>query len=262
MQPVRVPAEQGARWIGDGWRAFMATPGMWLVLAIIWVLVLAALQLIPLVGTLASYLIGPALAGGLLTCARDSLGGRSIDPGQLFDPLTRDDTRGPILVLGALFLVANLVLAVLGMMLFAGGAGMLLLEHGGALGEGGATLDAAAAAQLGLGALLGVLVVFTLGLLVTILFYYAIPLVMFAGVRPSAAIGLGVRGIVRNWLALLVLGVLWLMLSVLATIPLFLGWLVLLPLTFGAWFASYRDVYPMNEPASGIEPASGMTTAD
>lgn len=261
MEPVRVSAGQGARWIGDGWRAFAASPGMWIVLVVLWAVILAAVQFVPFVGAIAGLLIAPALAGGLLLCVRDGLTGHSLDVGRLFDPLTGADTRGPMLVLGALFLVAHLVAMFLAGMLLLATAGMTLFEHADVLMAPGGprpeAMDPALLMQLGLGAALAALLGVALSLLAWALFFYAIPLVLLAGVEPAAAIGQSVRGVLRNWLSLLVLSVLWMALSILATLPLLLGWLVLLPVTFGAWYASWRDVFPVPVPqrAAGSEDA-------
>jgi len=257
MEPIRVPAGKGIEWIGDGWRAFTAAPGMWIVLTVVWLLIFMATQFVPFVGALAAQLIAPALSGGLLLAARESLAGRPIDVAQLFQPLTDEATRSPMLVLGAVFLVANLAV-----MLVAGGAaigtvGMAFFHHPGAMmGPGGfdpSRMDPAMLMQMGVGVLLFLLLGTTLWLLIWILFYYAIPLVLFAGTEVSTAMALSVRGLVRNWLPLLVLSVIWLLLSVLATLPLLLGWLVLLPMTFGAWYATYRDVFPQVAGAPAAE---------
>lgn len=247
MEPVRAPAGRGVAWVGDGWRCFMASPGMWIVLVVVWLLVIMALQLVPLVGALAAYLLAPALGGGLLMCARDAFDGRPLDLGRLFDPLTGAATRGPMLVLGVLFLLANLVAMVAAGAVLLGSVGMTLLgQHGELMGPGGVNpeaIDPQTMLQLGAGAALAGLLALALGLLALLLFYYAVPLVLFGGLEPVTAVGRGVRGVLRNWLPLLVLSVLWLPLSLLATAPLLLGWLVLLPMTFGAWYGSYRDAF-------------------
>ena len=113
MEARRVGAGFGTRWVGDGWRAFRASPGMWIVLVVVFVLVLMALQMIPLVGAFASQLLAPGLSGGLLIAARESLAGRPLDVGQLFQPFMDEATRSPVLVLGLLYLVASVVAMVL-----------------------------------------------------------------------------------------------------------------------------------------------------
>lgn len=250
IEPQRCDAGRGVDWIRDGWRAFAARPGRWILLCVVFLLVLVALQLISWIGPLISQLIAPALSGGLLIAARNALAGERPEIGQLFAPLTDERTRNPVLVLGVLFLVANLV-ALVAVAIVAFATGLAPAMHAAAISGGSMPMDPATMMQLGLGALLLVLVGTALWMLVFLMFYFAIPLVLFAAVRPLAALGLSVRGILRNIMPLLVLSVLWLLLSVLASLPLLLGWLVLLPMTCGAWYASYRDVFP---PAAEVPP--------
>lgn len=243
MQPQRCDAGRGVDWIRDGWRAFAARPGMWILLCVVFALVLVALQWIWWIGPLISQLIAPALSGGLLIAARNALAGERVEIGQLFAPLIDERMRNPVLVLGALFLLANVIIVLLvAIVALATGVGPAM--HAAAMGGGTMPMDPGTMMQLGLGALLLVLIGVALWLPVFLLFYYAVPLVLFADVAPVAALGLSVRGILRNIMPLLVLSVLWLVLSVLASLPLLLGWLVLLPMTCGAWYASYRDVFP------------------
>jgi len=256
MEPKRVDAGYGASWVGDGWRAFAASPGMWIVLVIVFVLVLVALQLVPLVGPLAAQLITPALSGGLLLAARDSLAGKPLDVGQLFQPLTDEETRAPMLVLGVLFLVAGLVAMAAAAAVFMSTAGVTMWQHHGAMMTGDPmAIGAGAWLQMGFGITLAFLVGFALWSVVLVLFYYAIPLVLFAGMKPGQSISVGLRGLGRNVLPLFVFSVIWLLLSIVATVPLGLGWLVLLPMTYGSWYASYRDVFEAGDEPTGKGPA-------
>jgi len=61
-QPARVRGLRGASWIRDGWDVFCATPGMWLMLTLIWLAIQVAVQMVPFVGFLVALLIAPALA--------------------------------------------------------------------------------------------------------------------------------------------------------------------------------------------------------
>lgn len=243
MEPQRCDAGKGVQWIRDGWRAFTARAGTWILLCVVFALVLVALQWIPLVGRFLGQLIAPALSGGLLIAARNALAGDTVEVGQLFEPLTDEHTRNPMLALGALFLVANILVVAI-VAIVALGTGVAPTMHAAAMGAGSMPMDAVTMGQLGAGVLLLTLIGVALWLPVFVLFYYAIPLVVFADIRPVAALGLSVRGILRNILPLLVLSVIWFLLSVIASLPLLLGWLVLLPMTYGAWYASYRDVFP------------------
>lgn len=247
---TRVPAGRGVDWIADGWRVFTASPGMWIVLTLIWILVNIALQTVPVVGPLVAWVIAPALAGGLLLAATDARAGRELDLASLFRPVVDPATRNPILVLGAMYLAANLGVIVLGVLALVAGAGTALMHQPGAgvpldpMQFDPARLDPSTLLTMGGVALLVGLVVTALLLLVVVLFYFAIPLVTFERMDPTRAVGIGTPALLRNWAPLTVLGLLYLPLAVLATLPLMLGWLILVPMTFGMWLASYRDVFP------------------
>lgn len=250
---TKVSVSQGVEWIVAGWRCFTASPGMWIVLTIIWLLITMALQLLPLVGMLAGLFVAPILAGGLLMAADDVHDGRVPELECLFRPVTDTRTRNPVLILSAIYLGANVAVIVLGMVVLIAGAGAAMVHHhGGMFPMDPAQIDPAVLFTLGGVALMLGLLVFTLLLLILILFYFAIPLVTFGRMEPGRAIAIGTRALLRNWAPLTVLGLLYIPMSILASLPLMLGWLILLPMTFGIWYASYRDVFA---PPSGDEEA-------
>lgn len=258
-QALKMPAGRGAGWVGDGWRIFAASPGMWLVLTIIWVLIGIAVQTIPLAGMLAGLFITPILGGGLLLAADDVRNGRELDVGCLFRPVTDVRTRNPILVLGGIYLGANMAVMLLILLLVLGGFGAALMQgHTAGLPSDPSRIDPAMLFTLGGITILIVLLILALVLLITLLFYFAIPLVAFGRAEPGTAISLGTRALLRNWAPLTILGLLYIPLSLLATIPLGLGWLILLPMTIGMWYASYRDVFP-DSPFDEVEPAEPRT---
>jgi uncharacterized membrane protein len=99
------------------------------------------------------------------------------------------------------------------------------------------------AAGLGVGMLLAMLLMSTIGLLLSMAFFYAVPLIMFAAAKPVAALKSSFAACLANILPLLLFSVVYIVLAAVAVIPFGLGLLVLLPVTFGAVYASYRDVY-------------------
>jgi uncharacterized membrane protein len=256
--PRRRRAGRGTDWLMQGWRLFAFSPGLWIVFIVVLFLLFIALAMVPLIGALVAQIVQPAIAGGVLLTARDAAAGRALDLGRLFEPLTRAGTRGDVVILGLLYFGGTLAVVVLGGI-------VMLLVVGGALLQGGAftdpaAIDSAALASSGLlGAMLGVLIVLALGLAVAALFFYAIPLLVLGGASPIDALGRGTRGLLINWRPLLVLGLVWTPLAIVATIPLMLGWLILGPVTFGAWYASYRDIFePPSAAPDDTGPAPGL----
>jgi hypothetical protein len=55
-------AGYGASWWGEGWRVFAASPGVWLGLVVILLVLMFLLVLIPLIGGIAQTLLMPVFA--------------------------------------------------------------------------------------------------------------------------------------------------------------------------------------------------------
>src|SRR3954465_11822694 len=70
-----VPAGNGWKWIVEGWALFMRAPGMWIGIALLWAVLSLAVGLLPIIGTLASPIVGLTFAAGLV------LGCRTLDEG-------------------------------------------------------------------------------------------------------------------------------------------------------------------------------------
>lgn len=243
MEPQRVEAGSTVGWLGDGWRSFTGSPGMWVLFTLVWALVLFAFQLIPLIGPLVFQLIAPSLAGGWLLAARNASAGEPVEVSCLFQPLVQEHSRRPMLMLGLLLLVVDLLaVLVAGGVMAAGG-----MPHGAGAGGG----------EMGMGpnAPVAMALSVVLSLVLLALFYFAIPLVLFAGAAPTSAIGASVRAALANWAPLLLLAAIALALGLVASVPLLLGWLVLLPVLAAAWHRSFQDIFPApddSDPASAI----------
>jgi len=245
-------AERGTQWLRGGWRLFIAAPGMWIVLTIVFLLIFIMLNLVPVIGMLLALVLAPALSGGVLLAARDADAGRPLDLGRLFEPLLTQGVRGDIVILGLLYAGAHVAAAVVSMLLLLVTADLSALDPGQLSGHVG--VDPGSAASMGLGVLFACLIWLALGVAVMVVFFYAIPLIVLAALPPIHAIGQGVRGLLRNALPLLVLGLVWTVLALLASLPMMLGWLVLWPVTWAAWYTSYRDIF---DPAEVIPGVSG-----
>lgn len=239
-QPPRgVPAGNGGAWWSDGWRLFMAAPGIWVAIAVLLVVILIALAMIPVIGGVATTLLAPVLAGGVLTGCRALDRGGELTIAHLFASFS--DRLGPLVVVGVLYLVGSAAIMVVCVgLLFAavGATGIGALLSGDPLQAGLATL-----LTLGFGAVITAL----LGLLLTIplmmAYWFAPALVVFRSDEPFAAMKASFVACLANMLPMLVYGLLGLVFAVVATIPLGLGWLVLAPVAAGSVYASYKDVF-------------------
>jgi len=64
-----VQAGQGWAWITSGWEMFRKQPGAWIGLVVVALVLNIVLALVPGVGSLASFIVGPVLAGGVMLVA-------------------------------------------------------------------------------------------------------------------------------------------------------------------------------------------------
>jgi uncharacterized membrane protein len=231
MEVKKVNVERGWGWLQDGWELFMKNPGVWILMALIYVFIMFVLSYVPLLGILASGLLGTMLSGGLIYGAAKLDGGGTLEIAHLFQAF-RDPTRtGPMLILGCISLAGNLLVAVLNKAFIAVPlVGMGIMGYGNAM-------------QFSAAALLGLLLVLLATAFVALLLFYAIPLVMLENVEPLQAVKDGVMGCLHNWLPLLVLGLILTLLTVLAMLPFGLGLLILGPVMVGAWYRSYKELY-------------------
>lgn len=236
MQAQGVEPGKGLAWFGEGWEIFKRNLGMWIVCMILLLVIAVVLNLVPLLGPLLLALITPGLLGGMLYSARELNEQREMDISHLFIAFQQTETRNAMLVLGAVMLGANILFMLIALVLIGGGMGMAgMMEQGN---------HEMLAAGLGAGALLAMLLMLGLGMVLTMAFFYAVPLVMFAAAKPVDALKSSFAACLANILPLLLFGVIYIVLALIAMIPLGLGLLVLLPVTFGAVYASYRDVFP------------------
>lgn len=235
MQARSVDFGKGLSWFGDGWTLFMRNPGMWIVFMILLFVIAVVLSLVPGLGPLLLALIMPGLMGGVLYAARELSEQRAMDINHLFVAFKENDTRNAVLVLGAVMLGANILIFLIMLVFIGTGMGMAEMMQGGN--------HEAMAAGMGVGMLLAILLLSVLGLLLSMAFFYAIPLVMFAAAKPVDAMKSSFAACLANILPLLLFGVIYIVLAMVAVIPLGLGLLVLLPVTFGAIYTSYRDVF-------------------
>ncbi len=231
MEAKIVDVERGWGWIADGWSLFMKNPGVWILMILIYALIMILLLFAPILGILASGLLGTMLAGGAIYGASRLDSGGTLEIWQLFQAF-RDSARTvPMFILGLISLVSSLLMAVMSEGLIAGSyAGAEIMSGGQAM-------------QLGVAAIIGMLLVLLVAMVMGVLLFYAIPLVMLQGIEPVEAIKFSILGCLKNWLPLLVFGLIYMVLTILALIPLGLGLLILGPVTIGSWYQSYKELY-------------------
>ena len=228
-----VDAGQGWAWIVGGFDLFKKQPGMWIAVVIIFVLILVAfafLNVIFFLGSIATLLLTPVFAGGLMLGCRTLQGGGQLEIEHLFAGFKAH--TGNLIALGALSLVGGIVV-ILPMVLIVGVGSFFGATQG----------DAAGAMVIGGSLMIGWLVTMALSILLYMALWFAPALVVLRGAAPMAAITASFFACLKNFIPFLIYGIVTLVLGIIASIPLGLGWLVLGPVVIASIFVAYRDIF-------------------
>lgn len=242
MQARAVAAARGWVWFVEGWRLFVRHALVWVLIGLIFVFLMFASFLIPVVGQLVFVLISPMLGAGMLHAARESDAGRVPQVAHLWEGLRHATVRNRLLVLAAVALLGVLTTSLL--------AALLLRE----VMLGMADPAAGTMPRVDAGFWVRFAIVLTPQLIAAMGLAYAVPLVMFRDVAVGAALASSLAAGVRNIVPLLVFGLPYAAVAVLASIPLGVGWLLLLPASVGMLYCSYKDLYEPPEAAGSAEP--------
>lgn len=232
MQPNAVEVGRGVAWISCGWQVFAKSPGTWIALAVLLIVLVLLAAFLPFGGFVLTLFL-PALAAGLFYGAAEVKAGRTLAVAHLFQGF-RDQARlKPLVALGAVAAAAAILSALIAVTMMSGR--MMSMDMGD---------PAYGMMNAGTRGLIALLLMLSVHLAATMLLYFAVPLVMFRGTPAGAAMQASVRACVRNILPLFVFSLIYLVLAVVASIPFGLGWLVLLPWSVGMLYCSYEDIYP------------------
>jgi len=228
-----VDSGRGTAWWRESWALFTKNPAIWLVFGVIFFVICAVLGMIPMLGAVISSILTQILIGGWMLSARKLDTGGTVEAGDLF--LGFKDKLNPLLVLGALALVATIVtFMVMGMLGFGAFFGMTA----GGMGRSGPGVLA------GLGMMMVALLVgLVLGFLFAMAFWFAAALVVLRNFEPIAALKASWSASWANVGPFLIYGLLWIVAAVIASIPFFVGWLLLIPLTVLGMYAAYKDIF-------------------
>ena len=234
-------AGAGAAWWGESWRIFCAAPLAWIAIFVVFVVVSIALVMIPLVGSLASTVLTPVFAGGVMLGCQALAEGRPLTIGHLFEGFQRP-RFAPLLTLGLVLLAVFFVIAVAmvgTVFLTLGASGLAALLDFGAT----TPIDYAALWSAGTAIFVTAVVAVVVTLLVAMAFWFAPALVVLNDEPPITALS---KSFVASWQnvgAFLIYGIVYLGLAFVATIPAGLGWLVLGPMVVGSCYAGWRTIF-------------------
>lgn len=226
-----VAAGRGTSWIGEAWGLFRRSPGLWIGITVVAMVIFLVAGFIPLLGPIATTVFGPVFAGGIMLGCRALDEGGELEFSHLFAGFR--DKFGTLVAIGALYLAGTVAVMVIVGIIF--GAGIFAV-----VGMGGEQADPAAlVATMGI----GILVMLALMLPLVMAIWFAAPLAVLSDQNAFDAIKGSFTGCLKNVVSFLVYGVVMLVLSIVASIPLFLGWLVLGPVLAASVYTAYRDIY-------------------
>jgi len=225
-----VAAGRGWDWIASGWELFKKQAGMWIALVLVAFVIFFVLAMIPVVGSLATFVLSPVFAAGVLAGSRAVDEGRGLEIGHLFAGFR--EKLAPLATVGAIYLGAAVVIA-LGVGLATGASIFTMMDTGGE----------AATPAAALSVILALLIMLALLLPVVMAVWFAPALVLFHDKGAVDAMKESFSGCLRNVVPFLVYGVVMMVFGVIAAIPLGLGWLVLGPVLCTSFYTSYKDIY-------------------
>jgi hypothetical protein len=266
MQIASLPADTGRRWALEGFRLLRRFPVPLLALTFLYLLVLMATTLIPVVGPLAPMVLTPVLAIGYMHAVRSADQGKLPTPQMLFAGFRDAGGRAwrPLLVLGVINAISTLMALAVASLADAGtlldiATGQPPPEDPG-VGEGSLVM-----------ASLLFMVVYTP---VQAALWYSPMFVAWHGISPPKAMFFSVVTVLRNKAAFAVFLVTWFVVALLASLavqalkllfgsaPLLIS-LVLSPLSlvvlsalYCSFWPTYRDtVLPGTPETRGVTPA-------
>ena len=252
-----VPAGNGWRWYQHGWRLFRAQMGLWIGVGLMFFLLTTVIQIIPILGFIASFFMAPLLIGGLMVgCHTIDCGGR-MQFGDLFAGFSR--SMGPLLILGLLEIAGLITIGLITLAIM--GASLAMPDF-----------DA-----LGLRFLFALLVGLVLIAAYLSAVWFAPALIVLNNLSAWAAIQAGFKASLRNWRSFTVFGLAGLLIAIpvvlifsamagglaasaivgsgagissmiwgvlFVMVPLMIVcFAALAPIVFGSIYASYRDIF-------------------
>jgi hypothetical protein len=199
VQPRVVEGTRGSAWWGEGWRLFRRSPGMWVAIVLLYLVVTVLVSVVPYVGDLGTSLLTPVFVGGMMIGCRALDRGEPLRISHLFEGFQAAHFV-QLMIIGALNVALTLVFKLVS------GAGLLgtealerlALAQDPMAGLAGSALAMSATALLVLLLVLVALTVFAM------LNWFAPALVALRGMRAIEAMKVSFVACLRNWVPFLV----------------------------------------------------------
>src|SRR5690349_4571178 len=108
-----VDAGNAFAWLRQGWVLFIAQPGQWLLLTIVFVAMMLALSIVPMIGALAANLLTPVFVAGLLHAGRKASNSEKLELADLYAGFGKN--AGNLVILGLIYMFGMFLIFVITM---------------------------------------------------------------------------------------------------------------------------------------------------
>lgn len=229
----------GGSWIAKGFWHFKTDLWPWIGAIVILYVITIAVGLVPIVGALATTILGPIFTGGLMIGAQAQDRGEAFRVEHLFAGFSQQ--AGQLALIGVIYLVGGLLI---GLLIGVWVSGSIAVGLSGMDPPDLGTPDAEQLLPLIAPAiLLPTLFAFLLAIPLGMALFLAPPLVALDGLTAIAAMKLSFIGCLKNILPLLVFGLLAALMVFVGLLPFLLGMLIVSPLLLASIYAAYRDIF-------------------
>lgn len=223
-------AGRGWGWIAGGFGMFKTKPVTWILITIVLFVLFLVMSLVPVLGGLATVVLYPVFAGGIMLGCHAAAHGDELEVGHVFAGFR--NRAGNLAVIGLLSIVAWIIVMIPVIAVIGAGAFFGLI--------GG---DPQAVAAIGPTVVIAWLVMLGLAVPVYMALWFAPALVVLRELPPIEALKQSFRGCLKNILPFLVYGLVAMVLTVLAAIPFGLGLLVMMPVIMASVYVAYGEIF-------------------
>ena len=223
-------AGRGWGWIAGGFGMFKTKPVTWILITIVLGIIFIVMGLVPVLGALATWVLYPVFAGGIMLGCHAVAQGGEIGVGHIFSGFKH--RAGGLMVIGLLSIVAWIVVML-----------PIFLVAGASVFFGTMRGDPQAMAAIGPNVILAWLITLALAVPVYMALWFAPALVVLREVPPVEALKQSFRGCLKNVVPFLVYGFVVMVLTIVAAIPLGLGLLVMMPVIMASVYVAYGEIF-------------------
>ena len=235
-EPRAVPIGAAMTWLKEGLVLLKKDLGIWILLALALFIIQVVIGMIPVIGDVVGTVLYSVFAAGLFMGIQQSANGGKLDFNYLIAAFKDKNKLLSLLGLGAISVVIMFVLMmIMGMVFYA--ANPILANSATMSPE--QMVDVLVNGKNFTLFLLGTL----LFLFISLLFWFATPLIALHNMPLLQAVQLSIKGALRNILPLIVYSILLTVLFLIGILPFLLGLLLVIPWFFCSWYAAYRQIY-------------------